>query len=149
MLLFKLDKDASAAVLVNWKSKSCSKAFRIIIYWVLDLDLYVYGSSVWIQKFSLSIKLWFRISIGFFVLVSLPIIMNFACLLKLWLSSWKCFRANMVWGWGFFASFLRLFRVILKGVCAFPILSNIWHLYWNDLLREKSYMFSVCVDLES
>ena len=41
-----------------------------------------------------------------FVLESLSIIINFACLLKLWFVSWRCLYANMVLGWGFLTSFM-------------------------------------------
>ena len=77
-------------------------------------------SRVWIQKFSVSLKRCHSISLGFFVLVSLSITMNFACLLKLWIFSWKCLHSNMVLGWRFFTSFLWLFSIILKGVSALP-----------------------------
>ena len=77
------------------------------------------SSSVWIQKFPLSIKCCCRISSGFFVLASFSIMMNFLCLLKLWLFSWRCFDANIVLGWGFFTSFLWLFSLILKRVSTF------------------------------
>ena len=55
----------------------------------------------------------------FFVLVSLSIIMNVACLLKSWYFSWKCLHDNMVLEWGIFTSFLWLFSLILKKV-SFP-----------------------------
>ena len=108
--------------------------------------------SVWLQKFSLSITRCRRISLGvFLLLVSLFIIMNFACSLKLWLFSWKCLHAHMVLGWRISTSFPWLFSLTLKSVSVFPIYcfyitfiqSSIWHIRGNNSFREKSCFLSL------
>ena len=78
-------------------------------------------------KFSFSIRHCRIIFVSFFVMISLSIIMNFTCLLKLWLFSWKFLHANMVLGLGFFTSFLYIISCI-------P--SNTW-LYMTILLTLK------------
>ena len=122
-----------------------------MIFWFRPCGYMV--SSVWIQKFFLSIKRCLRISLAFFMLGSLSIIMNFAYLLKLWHFSWKCLHAHMVFGWGFFTSFLWLFRLILKVVSAFRrycYLQNVHSIKYMTYTQKQLtswkilYVFWVC-----
>ena len=74
--------------------------------------------NVWIQKFPLWIKRCRGISLVF-LLVNFSIIINFACLLKLWFFSQKYLHATMVLGWGFVTSFPWLFSLTLKRISVF------------------------------
>ena len=98
-----------------------------------------------------------RISLCFFVLVSLSIIMNFVCLLKLWFFSRKCLHndeqcssqnhISIIWFWvedvlnnfcGYLAVYWKQslpFLPIVFYTTYTPL--NIWHTHYNNKLREK------------
>ena len=75
-------------------------------------------SNFRIQKFSLLISCWMRVSLALVVFLNWSIMVNFACLLKLWLSCWKCLQAVIVST--FSKSFRWLFSLMLTLVSAFP-----------------------------
>ena len=109
-----------------------------------------------------------RISLCFFVLVSLSIIMSFACLLKLWFFSQKCLHndeqcssqnhISIIWFWvqDVLNNFCGYLAVYWKQSLPFlPIVFytgytplNIWHTHYNNKLREKSSMFLSLLTLE-
>ena len=77
------------------------------------------------------------------MLVHLSIIMNFACLLKLWFYSLICLHPNMVLEWGIFTSFLWLFSLILKAVSGFPtyyFLHNVHSINCMTYALKQFYM---------
>ena len=98
-----------------------------------------------------------RISLCFFVLVSLSIIMNFVCLLKLWFFSRKCLHndeqcssqnhISIIWFWvedvlnnfcGYLAVYWKQslpFLPIIFYTTYTPL--NIWHTHYNNKLREN------------
>ena len=105
--------------------------------------------NVWIQKFSLWIKRCRRIYLDFYVLLSSSIMMNFACLLKLWRFSRKCLHANMVLGWGFFTSYLWLLSLILKAVSALPtycFLHNVHSIKYMSYALEQLTWWKILYD---
>ena len=106
-------------------------------------------SNVWIQKFSLWIKHCRKISLAFFVLVSLSIIMNFACLVKLWFYSHKCLHANLVLEWEIFTLFQWLFSLILKAVSGFPtycFLHNVHSINYMTYALEQIVWWKILYD---
>ena len=98
-----------------------------------------------------------RISLCFFVLVSLSIIMNFVCLLKLWFFSRKCLHndeqcssqnhISIIWFWdedvlnnfcGYLAVYWKQslpFLPLVFYTTYTPL--NIWHTHYNNKLREN------------
>ena len=106
-------------------------------------------SNFWIQKFSLWIKRCRNISLAFFVLVSLSIIKNFACLVKLWFHSHKCLHANLVLEWEIFTSFQWLFSLILKAVSGFPtycFLHNVHSINYMTYALEQLIWWKILYD---
>ena len=108
MVSFELGSDTAAVVSghLDMEKQLCwFNPFRDIV------------SNVWIQKFPLWIKHCHRISVGFFVLVSVSIIINFASRFF----SWNCLHANMFLGWGFFTLFIfyKTLYIILVTWMAF------------------------------
>ena len=104
-----------------------------------------------IQKFSLSLSRWARVSLDLEVFVNLTRIVHFECLLKLWLSCWKCLQAIIAST--FFTFFRWLFSLILKLVSTFPtycLLHKIHSIkYMTQLLAQLTfwnilYIFLVC-----
>ena len=118
------DSDITATVknecwTIQWSSKvfycSCCD------HYLLSSMLKPFGYSVSdfrIQKFSLSISRWVRVYFDLDVFVAWSIMVNFACLLKLCVSCWKCLQAIIAST--FFTSFRRLFSLLLKLVSDVP-----------------------------
>ena len=94
---------------------------RIIPCYLLSPMLKPFGYSVSnfrMQRFSLSIGCWMKISLDLEVFVNWSIMVNFACLLKLWLSCWICLQTIIAST--FSTSFWWLFGLMSKLVSAFP-----------------------------
>ena len=92
------------------------------LYNLLNSMLNLFGYSVYnfkIQNLSFLISHWIRVSLELKVFVYWSIMVNFAFLLKLWLSCWKCFQA--ITALTFFTSLRWWFSLILKLVSAFPL----------------------------
>ena len=88
------------------------------VYYLLGSMLKPFGYSVYnfgIQKFSLSISCWMGVSLDFEVFVNWSMMVNFACLLKLQFSCWKCLQAIITST--FFTSFRWLFSHIKACLC--------------------------------
>ena len=92
-----------------------------ILFYYLNSWLSPNGTSVfsfWIRKFSLNINISRSASLEPRKFTSLSMMMNLACLLKLYTFFWKCLQARMELG--FSMSFLWLFNLLLNAISAFP-----------------------------
>ena len=129
--------------------------FSCCRFYLLGSMLKPFGYSVShfrIQKFYLPVSRWVRVSLYLEMFVNWSLMMNFECLLKVWLSSWKCFEA--IHASTFFTSFCWLFSFVSKVVSVFFYIlyyikytpSNIECSYWRSWRCGISYIFFWFVD---
>ena len=106
-------------------------------------------SNFRIQEFSTLISQWVRVTSDLKVFVNWSIMVNFACLLKLWLSCWKCLEAINA---SAFRIILMLFSHIKACFCLTYILffyikctlSRIHCSCWHSWCCGISYIFFWC-----
>ena len=106
----------------SWKLDNFhGRHIRIIPCYLLSPMLKPFGYSVSnfrMQRFSLSIGYWMRISLDLEVFDNWSIMVNFACLLKLWLSCWICLQTIIAST--FSTSFWWFSSLMSKLVSTFP-----------------------------
>ena len=94
-------------------------------------------SNFRIQNFSFLLSCWVRVSLDLKVFVNWSIMVNSACLLKLWLFYWKFLK--VIIASTFFTPFWLSFILVLKLVSAFPTYCL---LHKMNSIKYKTYLLA-------